>query len=383
MENRRRKKRKKSRTEKVKKVIMCLFSTVLIIILVLGLAGVILYKSGEMALKAEANAAGPTMSVNEEEVSRVRENVRSNDSIAWQDDWVVFEGKIYEYREDILNFLLMGIDHGGKLSSETKLSDWNAGQADTIFLVALDQTDKKISMIGIPRNSMVNLEIFNSQSEHIETIYNQICLQYGYAGGGELGLQKMKESVSELMHGLPIHGACAVSFDAISVMTDALGGIEVVVPDDMTEYNKAYVQGSTQTLTGKNVVNYLRYRQHTLGSPTTRLARQKDFMRVAAGRVMQEIKANPMFVKDMYESLKSYMNTDISVDEAVYTASKALDCTLADQSFYQLTGSDKAEYYIRDNGSEGYYDDYYIDDDALQRIMFEIFYREVKVSDQQ
>ena len=53
---------------------------------------------------------------------------------------------------------------------------------------------------------MVNVEIFNVESEHVETIYNQICLQYGYAGGGELGLQKMKESVSELMCGLPIQG---------------------------------------------------------------------------------------------------------------------------------------------------------------------------------
>lgn len=380
--SRKKRKRKKSGIDKVKKILMCLFSTVLVIVLVLGLAGVILYKSGEVALKASANAAEPTMVMDEAEVSRVKESVKSNDSIAWQEDWVVYDGKIYEYREDVLNFLLMGIDHGGKLSSETELSDWNAGQADTIFLVTLDQTDKKISVIGIPRNSMVNLDIFNSESEHIETIYNQICLQYAYAGGGELGLQKMKESVSELMHGLPIHGACAVSFDAISVITDSLGGIEVVVPDDMTEYNRAYVQGSTQRLTGKNVVNYLRYRQYSaLGSPTTRLTRQKDFMRVAAERVMQEIKANPMFVKNIYESVKPYMNTDISVDEAVYTASKAIDCTLAEQSFYQLTGTDKAEYFVRDNGSEDFYDDYYIDEDALQKIMFEVFYRQVKVSD--
>lgn len=361
---------------------MCLLSAMLVIVLVLGLAGTILYKSGEMALKASANAAGPTMVVDFEEVSRIKERLEQNNSVAWQDDWVVYDGKVYEYREDMLNFLLLGIDHGGKLSSETELSDWNAGQADTIFLVSLNQTDRKISVIAIPRNSMVNVDIFNIESERVETIYNQICLQYGYAGGGELGLEKMKESVSGLMCGLPIHGACAVSFDAISVITDRLGGIEVVVPDDMTEYNRAYAQGSTQTLTGKNVVEYLRYRQYnTLGSPTTRLERQKGFMKVAMGRVMQEVKANPMFVKDIYESLRAYMNTDISVDEAVYIASKALDCTLAEQSFYQLTGVDKAEYFTSDNGRRDFYDDYYIDEEALQKIMYEVFYREVRVSD--
>lgn len=375
--NKRNNRRKKSGIEKV---IMCLLSTVLIIMLVLGLAGTILYKSGEIALRASANAAEPTMTIDIEEVSRIRENLEQNDSVAWQDDWVVHDGKVYEYREDMLNFLLLGIDHGGKLSSETELSDWNAGQADTIFLVSLNQTDKTISVIGIPRNAMVNVEIFNSESERVETIYNQICLQYGYAGGGELGLRKMKESVSKLMCGLPIHGACAVSFDAISVITDRLGGIEVVVPDDMTEHDRAYVQGSTQILTGKNVVPYLRYRQYsTLGSPTTRLERQKDFMRVAMARTMQEVKANPVFVKDIYAALRSYMNTDISVDEAVYIASRALDCTLAEQSFYQLTGVDRAEYFVTDNGRQDFYNDYYIDEDALQKIMFEVFYREVRM----
>lgn len=380
--NRRGKRRKKRKKSGIEKVIMCLLSTVLIIMLVLGLAGTILYKSGEMALKASANAAEPTMVVDIEEVSRIKQNLEHNNSVAWQEDWVVYDGKVYEYRDDMLNFLLLGIDHGGSLSSETELSNWNAGQADTIFLVSLNQTDRKISVIAIPRNSMVNVEIFNSESERVETIYNQICLQYGYAGGGELGLRKMKESVSELMCGLPIHGACAVSFNAISVITDRLGGIKVIVPDDMTAYNKAYVQGSTQILTGKNVVDYLRYRQYdTLGSPTTRLERQKDFMRVAMGQVMQEVKANPVLVKDLYEAVRPYMNTDISVDEAVYIASKALDCTLAEQSFYQLAGEDKAEYFVMDNGKQDFYDDYYIDEEELQRIMYEVFYREVKVSD--
>lgn len=380
--NKRGKRRKKRKKNGIEKVIMCLLSIVFVTMLVLGLAGTILYKSGEVALKASANAAAPTMVVNAEEVSRIRQNLEHNNSVAWQDDWVVYDGKVYEYRENMLNFLLLGIDRGGNLSSETKLADWDAGQADTIFLVSLNQTDKQISVIGIPRNSMVNVEIFNSESERVETIYNQICLQYGYAGGGELGLHKMKESVSELMCGLPIHGVCAVSFDAISVITDQMGGIEVVVPDDMTGYNRAYVQGSTQTLTGKNVVGYLRYRQYdALGSPTTRLARQKEFIRVAMGQMMQEVKANPVFVKDLYESVRPYMNTDISVDEAVYIASKALDCTLAQQSFYQLAGEDKAEYFVSDNGRQDFFDDYYIDEEELQRIMCEVFYQEVKVSD--
>lgn len=129
-EQKEKRKRKRSGLEKV---VMCLLSTVLIIVLVLGLAGTILYKSGEIALKASANAAEPQMVIDLEEIIKIREEIEYNAGVAWQDDWVVYDGKVYEYRDDMLNFLLLGIDHDGSLSTETKLSDWNAGQADTIF----------------------------------------------------------------------------------------------------------------------------------------------------------------------------------------------------------------------------------------------------------
>lgn len=374
-----RKGRKKSR---IRKIAMGIFSSALVLLLTLVLVGIIFYKSGEISLKASANMSAPQIYVDAEEINKIKENLEYKDSVAWQDDWVIYDDKVYEYRENTLNFLLLGIDQSGSLSKETDLSDWSAGQADTIFLVTLNQEDKRLSVIGIPRNSMVDVEVYNSEEECIETIYNQICLQYGYAGGGKLGLEKTKESVSDLMWGLPIHGACAVSFDAVSVITDRLGGIEVVVPDDMTGYNSAYTKGSTQKLVGKNVVNYLRYREYdALGSPTTRLERQKAFMKTAAERVMQEIKTNPIFVRDIYESLISYMNTDITVDEAVYIASKSLECTLDEQSFYQLTGADKAEYFITENGELDFYDDYYLDEDELKRIMIDVFYKEVRISD--
>ena len=367
---------------RIRKIVVGFLSTALMLLLTLVLIGMIFYKSGEMALKASSDMAAPQIYMDAEEINKIKENMKYKDSLAWQDNWVIYNDKVYEYRENMLNFLLLGIDQGGTLSKETELSDWNAGQADTIFLMTLNQEDKRISVIGIPRNSMVDVEVYNSDEECIETIFNQICLQYGYAGGGGLGLEKMKESVSRLMWGLPIHGACAVSFDAVSVITDRLGGIEVIVPDDMTEYNSSYTKGSTQILVGKNVVNYLRYREYdVVGSPTTRLERQKAFMKAAAESAMKEIKTNPIFVKDIYESLVSYMNTDITVDEAVYIASKALECTLDEQSFYQLTGEDKAEYFIRENGELDFYDDYYLDDDELKRIMIEIFYKEVQISD--
>ncbi|MCI5610569.1 MAG: LCP family protein [Roseburia sp.] len=369
-------KTRKRKKNKIGRIAAAVLSAVLILVLSVGLAVVILYKSGEMELKAAASTTAPVIERSAQETQQQKKALES--IVQWQDDWVAYEGKVYEYNENTINILLLGIDQSGRLSGETDLSDWSAGQADTIFLVSLNQGQKSVSIIGIPRNSMVSVDIYNEEKECIDTIYNQICLQYGYAGGGELGLMKMKDCVSELMYQLPIHGVCAISFNAISIMTDMLDGIEVTIPDDMTELNASYSQGARVTLTGKNVVNYLRYRNYNqLGSPTTRLTRQKDFMQAAISKGIAKLKSNPMFVSDVYQAIVPYMNTDITLDRAVYLGAEAIDYRITADSFYQLTGEDKQVDFTTKTGSQDFYDDYYLDDDALQKMVMEVFYHEV------
>ncbi len=369
-------KTRKRKKNKIGRIAVAVLSAVLILVLSVGLAVVILYKSGEMELKAAASTTAPVIERSAQETQQQKKALES--IVQWQDDWVAYEGKVYEYNENTINILLLGIDQSGRLSGETDLSDWSAGQADTIFLVSLNQGQKSVSIIGIPRNSMVSVDIYNEEKECIDTIYNQICLQYGYAGGGELGLMKMKDCVSELMYQLPIHGVCAISFNAISIMTDMLDGIEVTIPDDMTELNASYSQGARVTLTGKNVVNYLRYRNYNqLGSPTTRLTRQKDFMQAAISKGIAKLKSNPMFVSDVYQAIVPYMNTDITLDRAVYLGAEAIDYRITGDSFYQLTGEDKQVDFTTKTGSQDFYDDYYLDDDALQKMVMEVFYHQV------
>lgn len=373
-------KKKNKKRNKIHKILLGLLEVFFVLVLLIGLAGIYFYKSGEMALKASAQTQAPAMETDIEEEQQVRLEYESKmqKTLEWQDSWVTYEGEVYEYNEDCMNFVLMGIDRSGVLEKETDLSDWSAGQADTIFLVSLNNHDKKVNIIAIPRNSMVNVDIYNEEKECIDTIYNQICLQYGYAGGGELGLQKMKDSVSKLFYDLPIHGACAVSYDAIGIVTDMLGGIEVMISEDMTEYQKNYAAGNPVVLTGKNVIPYLRYRDNSeLGSPTTRLTRQKDFMRIAIAKAIQEAKNNPTIVSDIYQTIVPYMNTDITLDKVVYLAAESIDYSITESSFYQLTGEDKKVDFKNVKSDEDFYDDFYLDEEALKKAVMEIFYQKV------
>lgn len=373
----------KSRRGIFAKLVIGVFSALLVLILVVGLVFVIFYKSGEASLKVSASSTAPVVTNTEEEqaaIEKAKSEFEYNNVVAWEDDWTVYEDSIYEYNDDTLNFIVLGIDKSGELSTTENYEYIKVGQADAIFLISLNQKDKKISIIGIPRNSMVNLEIFNEDQQVTKTIYNQICLQYPYAGGGAFGLEQMKESVSDLFYDLPIHGAVAISFDAIGQIVDMIGGVEVTIPDDMTALKSSYTKGSTITLTKSNTLEYLRYREYsTLGSPTTRLTRQKDFMQSAIKVAIQRVKEKPTIVSDIYQAILPYMNTDITLDEAVYLAKESLGYTISSDSFYQLTGTDKQVDFTNRDGTADFYDDYYLDEEYIKEVFMKVFYTQVVV----
>lgn len=381
--SKKKKRRKKKHTgNRVLKILGILTALIASIAAVLCLAFVVLYKSGEASLANAVEKKAPTAEGFDEEEALLAKEKAGLATVTWQDDWVALDGKAYEYDENIINLLFLGIDRAGSISTETNLDNWKAGQADAIFILSLNPDKKTIRIVGIPRNSMVDVDIYDQNARQMETIHNQICLQYGYAGGGENGLHAMKDAASKLMYDLPIHGAFAIGYDAVSIINDKVGGVDVEVLEDMPEKNKAFVLGNTVHLDGKLALQYVRERDYyQLGSPTLRLKRQKQYITALIQAAKTCVKQDPLLVTDLYNSITKYMNTDVTVDEAVYLVRQALDYQFDGDSFYLLQGDDVSVPFTRKDGTKDFYDDYYLREDSIRQVMIDAFYNEVKIDE--
>lgn len=382
--NSKKKKRRKKKHagNRVLKIFGILTALIASIAAVLCLAFVVLYKSGEASLANAVEKKAPTAEGFDEEEALLAKEKAGLATVTWQDDWVALDGKAYEYDEDIINLLFLGIDRAGSISTETNLDNWKAGQADAIFILSLNPDKKTIRIVGIPRNSMVDVDIYDQNARQMETIHNQICLQYGYAGGGENGLHAMKDAASKLLYELPIHGAFAIGYDAVSIINDKVGGVDVEVLEDMPEKNKAFVLGNTVHLDGKLALQYVRERDYyQLGSPTLRLKRQKQYITALIQAAKTCVKQDPLLVTDLYNSITKYMNTDVTVDEAVYLVRQALDYQFDGDSFYLLQGDDVSVPFTRKDGTKDFYDDYYLREDSIRQVMIDAFYNEVKIDE--
>lgn len=353
-----------------------------------GLLFLLLYKSGQARLMQSVEASMPDSQqitdMQEELIAREKAGLAT---VEWQDNWIAIDGKVYAYNEECINLLVLGVDKPGALRQETDYENWESGQTDAIFLVSLNPATKYIYIVGIPRNSMVNVDIYDEENHKLDTVYDQICLQYAFAGGGQAGLDRVKKSVSELFYGLPIHGAFAIGYDAVSVINDMAGGVDVEVLEDLQKENKALVKGETVHLDGKLALDYVRSRNYgELGSPTQRLKRQKQYLTVLIEKLRGEVKKNPILVKDMYAAVSRYMNTDVTLEEVVYLAAEALDYQFGPDSFQLLEGEDKAVLIPEEKlgpgeNAEPFYNDYYLEEDSIKQVMRNIFYEEVTIGE--
>ena len=153
--------------------------------------------------------------------------------LQWQEDWVKHNGVIYDYNEDIITFLVMGID---KMDEEVKqvYGEIAGGQADAIFLLVFNPHDKTTKVIGINRNTMTDIEIYDEYGNYMTTYKAQIAVQHGFGDGVEGSCELEKRAVSNLFYQLPIHGYAAINMSAIETINDAVGGVEVTPEEDFS-----------------------------------------------------------------------------------------------------------------------------------------------------
>lgn len=338
----------------------------------------IVLKMGESSLRKEASGKTPNLGQElEPEIVTPPEGSLAEATAApaptaepyvWKEGWVRYNGKIYEYKENILTFLMLGIDKTGKVSKNK--TDTDGGQSDAVFLVVTDPDKKEISLIGVNRDTIVDVVMKGVKGpDGQDLVYPaQLAVQHGFGDGMNDSCEMSRDRVSELFFDLPIHGYASMNMGAIAQLNDALGGVKLTILEDMTKQNKNWKQGTEVTLKGKDAFLYVKWRDTTIfESNRGRLARQKQYLNAFLSKALAATKADLTTPVKLYNALKDYIVTDLTVDEIAYLASE-----LSGYSFngdiYTLEGRTE----VRNE-----HEVFYPDQQALKDLLIKVFYREV------
>lgn len=290
----------------------------------------------------------------------------------------LYRGNSYVLNEDLVTALVMGIDKetvtrvGGQSWSAEETGGYAGGQADALFLAVINPHKKNISVIAINRNAMAEVDVFDEDGNYQGVYTKQIALQHGYGDGGEESCLRQVKAVSRMFHDIPIHVYAAISMDAIPELNDVLGGITVEVLDDIIypEYDMDLHQGETVTLNGEKAYWYVRLRnENVFNSNELRLQRQKQYLTTFAAQAKKLSVKDVRVAVKLYQAASKYTVTNVDLNKFTYMATEYLNYDFDVKDLYSLQGE-----VIQGNQFE----EFYVDEDALQELIMEVFYEPVE-----
>ncbi|MCQ2540393.1 MAG: LCP family protein, partial [Acetatifactor sp.] len=301
-----------------------------IVVIVCVIGAKVFLTMGERSLKKNATSQGPVIveESGEGESEEVQIAIDPEVQKIWKETWVSYNGKVYEYNEDMLTFLVLGIDDMGKVKKSKDKT--GGGQSDAIFLFCMNPRTKEIKLIGVNRDTMVNVVMVGC-GDHGEDVVAQaeIAVQHGFGDGMEQSCELTRDAVGKLFYDLPIHGYLAMNMGGIAALNDALGGVTLTCLEDLTKKHKNWKEGTEITLKGTDAYDYIHYRDtKQVESARNRLARQKQYLSIMGNTAMDKVKEDFTFAVTLYTKFKPYIVTDLSLDQITWLASQASDYKL-------------------------------------------------------
>lgn len=353
----------KKRTLKMLRITVRALSVLAVLAALCGAAFLVMQSSGKNSLYKKADKGQMLMSFSE-----LSETEDKGYTENWQEGDVRYQGIHYRYNEDILTFLFLGIDK--KSEVRTVKNGIDGGQSDAIFLLVLNPRSKEINVIGIPRDTMAEIEVYDKDGSYMGTAIGQITLQHGYGDGASVSCERSRKAVSKLFYGLPVHGYCAINMGAVPLINDAVGGVELTALETIDYSGFHMKEGETVHLEGMEAYHYLHYRDISrFGSAGARLERQKQYLTVYAATAIEAMKKDITLPVTLYDTLNRYMVTDISIDEVSYLAVQMLGYHFDGANIYSLEGET-----VRGEKFE----EFYADETALYELILDVFYEEME-----
>ena len=265
---------------------------------------------------------------------------------------VRWKGETYVRRDKLQTLLFMGVDN--VYYSEQALGA--AGRTDTLILFVLNTADRTAQMITISRDSMVNVDVYDSTGRKLFTGEMQINMQYGYGDSPKRCALLTERRVAELLHGIRIDGYLALTMDGIEPIVDGLGGVRLTLDEDYTDINPAYTRGAVVDLNGKDAQRLVRYRDTgTLGSNSDRMARDAALIQ----QMFHQMRSGSISVGQLLDLAEAYMTTDLSAE----TLRNFARYEVSDETL-SLPGQTRA----------GESDEFYVDDEGVKALLIDVFY---------
>ena len=278
------------------------------------------------------------------------------------DPSVSVDGTRYIPDENVQGILILGLD-----KFENNLDDAgykNDRQADFLMLLVVDNEKESYSAIHLNRDTMANINVLGVAGQKIDSFLGQLALAHTYGNGREVSCRNTVDAVTDVLNGVKIDRYISVTMDAVPVITDLVGGVEVEIKDDFSGVDDSLTMGESIVLSGEQALTFVRTRQGLEDSSnSTRMSRQQDYLISLIKSFNDKIAEDEEFPVKASLELSDYIVSNYSVSQL-------------ENLMTNLSGYDFNEIYELEGESVvgEKYMEFYVDDMAAQKLVLDLFY---------
>ncbi len=282
---------------------------------------------------------------------------------------IEYNGSKYVYNQDVVAIAFLGVD-----KRELGLNDnavGTGGQADADIVLTINTKTGKAKAIAVPRDTMVDIDLYSESGIFLRSENMQLCLSYAYGDGKAKSAENTTTSISRILYDVPISKYFALDLNGIKPINDAMGGVTVESLYDFP--NLGIKKGDSVKLTGDLTETYVRQRDmDTVNASLNRTSRQVQYIKAFAAQVIPAVTQDFSVVSRLYETASKYSTTNLSLSNVTYLASLMLSKGITNFDTVTIEGEMKAS--DRKDYADFVYAEFYPDEDKLMQLVLDTFY---------
>lgn len=200
------------------------------------------------------------------------------------------------------------------LGSDSRENTQEDSRSDVIILARIDQAAKRITLVSIPRDTIVTI---NGETRKINAAYG--------IGGASQAIQTVEEYA-----GIEISHYVEIYFEGFSDLVDQLGGVTVDVPQ-RASYKGVTIEPGLQTLNGEQALTLARNRKTYEDGDFTRTECQRLLVQALVSKVLQQ---DVTQIPGTINAVAGCFSTDIPLQDLIGLATSMQG--MGSDSFYMV-----------------------------------------------
>lgn len=282
---------------------------------------------------------------------------------------IEYNGNKYVYNNDVIAIAFMGVDKRDLGLENNNVG--TGGQSDADILLTINTKTGKAKAIAIPRDTMVDVDLYSESGIFLRSEKMQLCLSYAYGDGKAKSAENTANSISRILYDVPITKYFALDLNGIAPINDSIGGVTV---DSLYDFKDLGIKkGDKIKLTGDMTEKYVRQRDmDTVNASLNRTARQVQYIKAFASQVVPAVTQDFSVVSRLYDTASKYSTTNLSLSNVTYLASLMLSKGITNFDTVTLEGDMKES--TKKDYADYVYAEFYPDKDKLMQLVLDTFY---------